>query len=260
MPRRAVLSGRAAGVLALCLAAAPRLAASAPDGSNDGSKDGWTVGQAARVRVDVKEKPRHDLSDGASVMRLEGLPDHRAIVTKTMEGTWRVLAYVPSAHLFVLGGQFEVGAWLPLNVISYLDEKTGALRPARHNEDWMALAAVPSADGRFIAFVGARADEYFRLELLDTVNDALYELGQPPAPPPDPQTVTKGEGHEWDWGDPIDGVTEMDPGIITFPDDHTLRVSFGHDTFRERAKRRTVRTWDLRQVVAKRRPVKPAAP
>src|SRR6185312_6001982 len=135
MPRRAVLSGRAAGVLAICLAAAPRLAASANDGSNDrskdgsndrskdgandGSKDGWTVGQAARVRVDVKEKPRHDVSDGASVMRLEGLPDHRAIVSKTMEGTWRVVAYVPSAHLFVLGGQFEVGAWLPLNVISY---------------------------------------------------------------------------------------------------------------------------------------------
>jgi hypothetical protein len=55
---------------------------------------------------------------------------------------------------------------------------------------------------------------------------------------------------------PIDGVTQMDPGIISFPDDHTLRVSFGRDTFRARAKHRTTRSWDLRQVVAKRRPVK----
>lgn len=242
-------------VAAVLLAAGVVLAGGAraqPDG-------GWVSGQAARLRVDVKERPRHDVSNGAAVMRLETLADHRAIVTRTMEGTWRVLAYVPSARMFVLGGQFEVGAWLPLNVISYVDEKTGAIRRARPSEDWMALAAVPSPDGRFIAFVGARGDEYFRLELLDTVNDALYELGQPPAPPPDPKTTVKGEGHEWDWGDPIDGVTEMDAGIVTFPDDHTLRVSFGRDTFRGRANHRTVRSWDLRQVVAKRRPVKVTA-
>jgi hypothetical protein len=245
----------------ICLAALGAVVLVAPPGQPARADDGWVSGQTARLKIDLKEMPRHDASNGAVVMRLESAADHRAILTKTMEGTWRVLAYVPSARMFVLGGQFEVGAWLPLDVVSYLDEKTGALRPARHNEDWMALAAVPSPDGRFIAFVGARADEYFRLELLDTVNDALYELGQPPAPPPDPQRTTKGEGHDWDWGDPIDGMTDMDAGIITFPDDHTLRVSFGRDTFRARAKRRTVRSWDLRQVVAKRRPVKvPATP
>ncbi len=127
----------------------------------------------------------------------------------------------------------------------------------------MALAAVPSADGRFVAFVGAIGDHYFRLEVLDTVNDALYELGQPPAPPPDAHPVeptAKGSGAEWDWGDPIDGVTEMDPEIITFPDNHTLRVTYGRDTVRGRGPKRSVRTWDLRQVVAKRRPVAPAKP
>jgi len=243
------VSGRAGRICAAVMLAAVLAGEARGD-------EGWVRGETARLRVDVKEQPRHDVSNGAAVMRLERLADHHAILTKTMEGTWAVLAYVPSAHMFVVGGQFEVGAWLPLDVISYVDEKDGAIRQARHNEDWMALAAVPSPDGRFIAFVGARGDEYFRLQLLDTVNDALYELGQPPAPPPDPQTTVKGEGHEWDWGDPIDGVTQMDPGIISFPDDHTLRVSFGRDTFRARAKHRTTRSWDLRQVVAKRRPVK----
>ncbi len=222
--------------------------------------DGWVTGQTARVRVDVKERPRHDGSEGSVAVRLEALADHRAIVAKTMDGAWRVLAYVPSAQMFVMGGQFEVGAWLPLNVISYLDEKTGAVRQARHNEDWMALAAVPSPDGRFIAFVGARADESFRLQVLDTVNDALYQLGLPPAPPPDPNPMPRSSTGEWDWGDPIDGVTEMDPGVITFPDDHTLRVTYGRDTWRGRAPQRKARAWDLRQVVAKQRPLKPAAP
>ncbi|HXJ20286.1 MAG TPA: hypothetical protein VMT03_08635 [Polyangia bacterium] len=220
--------------------------------------DGWVTGGTARLRIDVKESPRHDVSDGSVAMRLETLSDHRAIAAKTMEGTWRVLAYVPSAHMFVLGGQFEVGAWLPLNVISYVDEATGVARQARHSEDWMALAAVPSPDGRFIVFVGALGEHYFRLQVLDTVKDALYELGQPPAPPPEPHPVAEGSGREWDWGDPIDGVTEMDPGIVTFPDDHTLRVTYGRDTARGRAAKRTVRTWDLQQVVAKRRPVGPA--
>jgi len=206
----------------------------------------------------VKERPRHDVSDGSVAMRLEALSDHRSIAAKTMEGAWRVLAYVPAAHRFVLGGQFGVGAWLPLNVISYVDEATGALRPARHNEDWMALAAVPSPDGRFIAFVGARGEHSFRLQVLDSVNDALYELGLPPAPPPDPHPIAKGSGGEWDWGDPIDGVTDMDPGIITFPDDRTLRVTYGRDGAAGRARQRTARVWDLRQVVARRRPVEPA--
>jgi hypothetical protein len=220
--------------------------------------DGWVKGATARLKIEVKERPRHDVTDGSVALRLEALADHKAIAAKTMEGTWRALAYVPAAHLFVLGGQFEVGAWLPLNNISYLDEATGALRPARHNEDWLALAAVPSPDGRFIAFVGALGDHYFRLEVLDTVNDGLYELGQPPAPPPDAHPVAKTSSGEWDWGDPIDTVTEMDPGIITFPDDHTLRVSYGRDTPAGRAPKRTAKSWDLRQVIAKRRPVAPA--
>ncbi|MES1207139.1 MAG: hypothetical protein ABUS79_14475 [Pseudomonadota bacterium] len=201
---------------------------------------------------------QHDGSWGSAQMRLERLADHRTIATKTMEGTWTLLTYVPAAHEFVLGGEFEVGAWLPLNVISFVDEATGAVRHSRYNGVWMAFAAVPSPDGRFIALVGALDQSRpFRLEVLDIVNDALYELGPPPAPPPDSAPITKGFDGGWDWGDPIDGLTPMDASIITFPDDHTLRVTYGRDTSRRRARHRTARTWDLAQVVANQRPAKP---
>jgi hypothetical protein len=220
-------------------------------------QDGWVNGQTARLRVVAKEMPRHDGSYGSAEIRLETLADHRVVSAKTREGTWTVICYVPAARAFVLGGQFEMGAWLPLDVIEYVDEATGALRESRYGGgSWMAFAAVPSPDGRFIAFVAARRNvDPFRLEVLDVARDALFELGPAPRPPPEPSYEPEA-GH-WGWADPVDGLVDMDPGILTFPDDHTLRATYGADTYRRRAAHRSVRSWDLADVVSKRRPLKP---
>jgi len=208
---------------------------------------------------------RHDGSYGAARLELQTLADHRMVVSQKLEGVWQVLTYVPSTRTFVIGGQFEAaGSWLPLDEIRYVDEATGAMRMSRYDsETWIAFAAVPGPDGRFIVLVGksrpdgAFEDGRFRLQLLDTTKDALYDLGRPPAPPPlsedDASEYEPADG--WDWGAPVDGFVQMDPGIITFSDAHTVRVSYGADTITRRAGRRRQRSWDLERTVAKGRTI-----
>jgi len=233
------------------------------------SVDGpWTVGTSGRLRIQATEAPRHDGSFGAARLELQALADHRLVLSKQLEGEWQILAYVPSARTFVIGGQFETGAWLPLDEIRYVDETIGAMRMSRYDGGtWIAFAAVPGPDGRFIVFVGqSRGDRAFeggrfRLQVLDTIKDALYDLGRPPAPPPvNEDDASAFDPHVgWDWGAPVDGVVQMDPGIITFSDAHTIRVSYGADTIKRRAGRRRQRSWDLERTVATGRMIPPSA-
>ena len=211
---------------------------------------------------------RHDGSYGAVRLELQTLADHRLVGSQKLGGVWQVLTYVPSTRTFVIGGEFETaGSWLPLDQIRYVDEATGAMRRSRYDgETWIAFAAVPGLDGRFIALVGesrpdgAFQDGRFRLQVLDTTKDALYDLGRPPAPPPLSEDDASDSDHDgrWDWGTPVGGLVEMDPGIITFSDAHTLRVSYGADTIKRRAGRRRQRSWDLERTIAAGRMI-PAA-
>ncbi|HXU02403.1 MAG TPA: hypothetical protein VN903_15670 [Polyangia bacterium] len=221
----------------------------------------WTAGATARLRV-VQTKPAaHDGSYGSARVELQALGDHRQILSKEIEGTWRVLAYAPAARAFVIGGQFETGAWLPLDAVSYLDEATGALRPARFTGTWIAFAAVAGPNGRFVAFVGkwgpdADTAGRFRLQVLDAAADALYDVGPAPAPPPDSFWAEE-HRRRCDWGDPVDGFVEMDAGIVRFTDDHTLRASYGADSCLKRGARRREQTWDLEKIVARGRKLLP---
>jgi hypothetical protein len=212
---------------------------------------------------------RHDGSYGAARLELQTLADHRMVVSQKLEGVWQVLTYVPSTRTFVIGGEFEAaGSWLPLDEIRYVDEATGTMRTSRYgSETWIAFAAVPGPDGRFIVFVGeSRADGAFevgpfRLQVLDTTKDALYDLGRPPAPPPpsEDDAFEYDPADGWDWGTPVGGLVQMDPGIITFSDARTIRVSYGADTIKRRAGRRHQRSWDLERTVARGRMIPPPA-
>jgi hypothetical protein len=205
------------------------------------------------------EAPQYDGSFGAARLELQTLAEHRVVLSKQLDGEWQILAYVPSTRTFVIGGQFQTGSSLPLDEVRYVDETTGAMRMSRYDGGtWISFAAVPGPDGRFIVFVGeSRANRAFEagrfhLQVLDTTKDALYDLGRPPAPPPlsedDASEYDPADG--WDWGTPVDGVVQMDPGIITFSDAHTIRVSYGADTIKRRAGRRRQRSWDLERAVA----------
>jgi len=244
-----------------CWLAVAALAASPAADDSD-----WTAGATARLRV-VQTKPAaHDGSYGSARVELQALGDRRQILSKEIEGTWRVLAYAPAAHAFVVGGQFEMGAWLPLDAVDYVDEATGAIRAARFAQgSWLAFAAVPGPNGRFVAFVGkwgrnADAAGRFRLQVLDVAADALYDVGPAPAPPPD-SFYAEERRRRCDWGDPIDGVVALDEGIVRFVDDHTLRVSYGADSCLKRAARRREQSWDLEKIVGRgRKLLPPAAP
>ena len=241
---------------------------SSPFGLHPSVDDPWTKGTSGRLRIQAIEAPRHDGSFGAARLELQALADHRVLLSQQLDGEWQILAYVPSTRTFVIGGQFETGAWLPLDEIRYVDETVGAMRMSRYDGGtWIAFAAVPGPDGRFIVFVGeSRPDRAFeggrfRLQVLDTARDALCDLGRPPAPPPlsedDASEFEPDEG--WDWGAPVDGLVQMDPGIMTFSDPHTIRVSYGADTIKRRAGRRHQRSWDLERTVATGRMIPPQA-
>jgi len=219
----------------------------------------WTNGATSQLRVQTTEMAMHDGTYGAARLELRALAGGKPIATKRLEGTWKVLCYVAARRAFLIGGQFEIGAWLPLDDLQFVDEGTGALTRSRVTADggWIAFAAVPGPEGRFVAAVGIfRRDQSFsagrfRLQLYDAVQDALYDVGRPPAPAPDPDAVYDDDGG-WDWGDPIDGLTEMDPGTIVFSDPHTLQVSYGADTRKRRARQRQTKSWDLARVSAGR--------
>jgi hypothetical protein len=98
----------------------------------------------------------------------------------------------------------------------------------------------------------------FRLQALDTARDVLYDLGPAPAPPPIPDADAP--NGRCTWGDPVDGLTEMDPGIIRFTDATTLRARYGRDTCAKRAPKRTERARDLPKVTGSAKMITPQPP
>lgn len=214
----------------------------------------WVDGHFGRLRLRTLRSPRHDADYGATAIEQETPAPGggaRKVVKTEKEGLWRVIAYLDDIGAYLLGGLFERGAWLPLDTLVYVDERTGVWRESYVDRTrWMAMAAVPSAHGRFVAFVADPQGTSFELEVLDTRTDTMVHLGKAPAPPPlekdDRDLCPAGGGRDlFTWGEGTDGFVDMDAGIITFPDDHTLAVSYGADRCRGRSRSRHVRRWDL---------------
>ncbi|MBI4698849.1 MAG: WG repeat-containing protein, partial [Nitrospirae bacterium] len=55
----------------------------------------------------------------------------------------------------------------------------------------------------------------------------------------------------WEWAHSERDYTDMEPNILKFPKPDILQVSYGQDTFRKRAKKRTFKTWNLKKLFAK---------
>ncbi|MBI5489415.1 MAG: hypothetical protein HY905_18930 [Deltaproteobacteria bacterium] len=208
----------------------------------------WLEGSVSRLRSGLVEAPQHDGSFGKTRFELEATDgSDRPPWRRDLEGQWTVLGYSPVRHAYVLGGQFEKGAWLPLDDLRYLKERTGSLLPSRlSGREWIALAAIPSPTLRYVALI-ARVDgqPQFRLHVLDLEKDEIAEVGPAPAPPPtDFKCDPPPQPHQW--GDEVDGLVEMDAGIIVFSaDERRLTASYGDDTCAARSAQRTTREWNL---------------
>jgi len=200
------------------------------------------------LRVVATRAPRHDADYGAAGIELRSRDGRKLREPIPEEGVWRCLGYAPGIHSYVLGGILEVGAWLPLDRVVYLNERTFAIKESTMSSAGLtAMASVVGPGTRFIAFVASHADADFKLYALETATDRWKILGAPPAPPPlkDP-ALDSGDG-EAGWARD-EGTIDVDPGIIVFRSDHVLRVSYGDDTKTARSPKRTVKEWDLQKL------------
>lgn len=132
---------------------------------------------------------------------------------------WMCLSYSKKrGHL--VGTQAAMNGAIVLRTIGYLAEDAQVIEPSAFTRERLhAYAALPSRDGRFVAFVGGR--EETALYLLDTLRDQVRKLGPAPAPPPDPERGCA------DWGPGcVTGFTELSPKIWSFSGS-ALVVSYG---------------------------------
>jgi hypothetical protein len=229
----------------------------------EGEPGPWVNGRFSRLRLRPLRHPRHDTDFGSTSIEIESTtPGGPPSQTTSKEGQWRILVYAEGIGVYVLGGIFERGACLPLDVLVYVDEHTGKWRDSYVSDTrWMAMAAVPSPGGRFIALIADAedSDKGFELEVLDTTTDTLIRVGKAPLPPPmqgDYADFCPRSGRAG-WIDPTDSFVDMDPGIIKFIDEQTIAVSYGHDSCRRRARQRHLEKWNLAAAFATHKKIEP---
>jgi hypothetical protein len=218
------------------------------------------AGKTVVLQTKVIEQLEYDGSPGKT--RINGSPLLGTKQTKSfeLEGIWHCLGYVTSRKSFLLVGQFQEGAWVPLTKIKYLSEDDFKITDSKYKYNypknqkqpagWEALAVVPGENLRYVAFVGNLDWGKTQLMVLDTEKDLIKILGDPPAPPPITDSALKKEAQKqvqgkWGWDSLlVGGYTQMDKGIITFKDG-VIYASYGKDTVLKRAKKRTVKSWKL---------------
>ena len=202
------------------------------------------------IELKVTKLPKYDGESGVTRLMVNTRGGGSSVWKGELEGLWRCLGFSRQRGAYILGGEFQQGAWLPVRKIKYLDESTHQLRDSRANgRNWLALSSEDSADGRYIALVGQmQGKEDFVVFVLDTARDRMRTVGKAPAPPPLPDEIDGLSGGRWAWGDIYDGYVLMDRGIISFRNGN-LVVSYGRDGPKGRSPKRQTKTWSLEQLL-----------
>lgn len=187
---------------------------------------------------------RLDQSIGQTQFILKSDSDGKNRFSQTYEGRWFCLGFNQATKNYLLGGVFQIGAWLPLGSIQYLHETTGIVTPSIfERQGYLANAAIVSPKGRYIAFIGGQQTSG-QLYLLDTQTDTIKKLGPAPAPPPVSESFSSEEPFEWGAGW-ADGYVVMEPDILNFKTEQILQVSYGKDTRQARAQKRRIQLFKL---------------
>lgn len=188
---------------------------------------------------------RLDESIGQTQFVLSDNTNNTIRLSKTYDGRWFCLSFNNLTKSYVIGGIFQIGAWLPLGSIQYLSEAKNSFQPSVFDRlAYLANAAVASPNGRYIAFIGGQHSTG-QLYVLDTQTDTIKNLGTAPAPPPlANNSFFSEEPFEWGTGW-ADGYLEMEKNILHFKSENILQVSYGKDTPHARAKKRQIRTFKL---------------
>jgi hypothetical protein len=199
-------------------------------------------GSSTGLEIKILSHPKYDKSPGETLLTIYSAKDSSILKEHKLDGNWHCIAYNSQEKKYTIGGLYQVGAWLPVCEIRYLDEKTLELTPSQINKtEWLSFIAVPDESGKYIALIGNYDEKYMVLYVLNSITDRVQILGKPPKPPPvDPSFLNEDMLKEyWQWGNSFaDGYTEMDNGIIVFMKNDKLSVSFGKDTPLKRAEKR----------------------
>lgn len=194
--------------------------------------------------VNTPEHPKLDQSIGQTQIVLF-VKDGTTRLSKTYEGKWLCLGFNETSKTWLVGGIFQVGAWLPLASIQYINESTATLEPSAFSRlGYLANATVVSPKGRYIAFIGGQQSTG-QLFVFDTQTDTIKKLGIAPAPPPlNNKAFSSDEPFEWGTGW-ADSYLTLDANIVSFKSENILQVRYGKDTPHKRAKKRKTTTYKL---------------
>lgn len=206
------------------------------------------------MEVFVTERPVYDKSFGQTLIELVSEKDGQLVESFILEGVWHDLGYMPEKKRYVLAGEFQTGAWSLLRKLAYIDEEFVLKYSRAFPEHWMAFAAIPGSNLKYIAFVGQE-----EVTALNVETDTLRVAGRSPLPPPVDKDLcwdgikTSGQAtSRWQWGNfCADGYTEMDEGIITFPSEDVMLISYGRDTYKKRAAKRSYKKINLKKLFSK---------
>jgi hypothetical protein len=200
-----------------------------------------------RIREERPKIPRHDQPLGTTWFEL--VAGEKSIGKVSLEDDWRCVGY-NAARGYILDGRWESGVIVALRALRYWPENAEKPTVSRFEREQQAAAAwVWSTDLRYFAFISLDG----RLKVLDTASDRLRDLGKAPAPPPvdeNTRQTIKDEGASFDWISVTEqiGYDHLDAGILTLEDNHLLKASYGKDSASARAKKRNVKSWDLRRL------------
>lgn len=215
---------------------------------NLGHPDGaWFAGTSSRLCAALVEPASHDGSDGKTRLVFDRGPDAPQ-VTHELTGIYRIFSHSPRAHAFVIGGQFETGVFVLVERLGLIDDRDGSLRWSKYRPPLRIVSVVASPDGDTLALVAApdRPDiRPFHVWSYRPASDALSRLGPAPGPPPDDWECDRPHPSRWLSIPGNEAYADMDEGVISFSSPDELQVSTGADTCKSRAKKRTVRRYDL---------------
>lgn len=215
--------------------------------------------------------PRHDVDMGSTELVLRSIEGDTVLKKMKLGELWNSISFNPRTRKYLVGVKAEHGVSIKLLSLIYVDEEKAVVQDSVFGRlRFEASASIVSPDSRYLVFISyvGSTDGLFVIDL-DT--DKLQFIGKPPAPPPltpeelafnkeraaseedDPLYPYKmyNDNDGWEWVHSERNYTDMDPNILSFPKPDILQVSYGKDTFKRRAKKRTIKTWDLKKLFAK---------
>ncbi len=140
-------------------------------------------GMRTTLTIEKHERPeilRPDEAIGGDVLRMRA-GKRELMHAVSHDFYWMCLAYSKQRG-YLVGSQAALDDGIVLRTIGYLAEDSEVLEASAFTrERYHAYAALPSRDGRWIAFIGGRDD--LALYVLDTKLDEVRKLGPAPSAP-----------------------------------------------------------------------------